>query len=276
MTYKNVGKVFLVGAGPGDPDLITVKAQRLIRQADVILYDRLIPIELLEEAREDAELINVGKQPTKHRYSQDEINRLIVQYAKAGKWVVRLKGGDPFIFGRGGEEALVCHAENIPFDIIPGISSALAVPAYAGIPLTHRNVSSGFTVITGHEDPKKPETSLNYQALVDSGLTLVILMGVKQLPRIIEELVDAGLDTSTPAAIIENGTLYYQCVVAGTVHTLVDLAQQHAIQSPAITVIGDVAALRDQGVRWFDVQQSIFDLTGRGEREAMKVVAMLP
>src|SRR5205809_392249 len=147
------GKVFLVGAGPGDPDLITVKGLRLIRTADVIAYDRLIPQALLDEASIEAELIDVGKAPSKHRTSQDAINAILIERAQQGKIVVRLKGGDPFVFGRGGEEALACRDAGIPFEVVPGISSAIAVPAYAGIPVTHRNVSTGFAVITGHEDP---------------------------------------------------------------------------------------------------------------------------
>lgn len=250
------GKVYLVGAGPGDPDLITVKALRLIQQADVILYDRLIPHGLLESARDDAIVINVGKEPTRHRFSQDEINRLIVEHASAGQTVVRLKGGDPFIFGRGSEEALVCQAQHIPFEVVPGISSALAVPAYAGIPLTHRQISAGFTVITGHEDPTRTASGVDYVALAKTGHTLVILMGVKQLGQIIESLISNGLDPATPAAIIENGTLAgQQRVIVGTAATLPGLARDGDIQPPAISMIGDVVTLREAGVRWFDSRQ---------------------
>jgi uroporphyrin-III C-methyltransferase len=245
------GKVYLVGAGPGDPDLITVRALRLIQQADVILYDRLIPAALLDEVRPDAERVDVGKQPAKHRFSQDEINDLMVAFALAGKMVVRLKGGDPFVFGRGSEEALACHAAGIPFEVVPGISSALAVPAYAGIPLTHRNVSSGFTVITGHEDPTKPETSIQYDSLARSGHTLVILMGVKQMPDILARLMAAGLAADTPAAVIEQGTTPQQRVIEGTAGTLADLAREAAIQPPALIVVGDVVRLRAAGVDWF-------------------------
>ncbi|MFZ4816809.1 MAG: uroporphyrinogen-III C-methyltransferase [Phototrophicaceae bacterium] len=245
------GKVYLVGAGPGDPDLITVKGLRLIRQADVILYDLLIPMSLLDDARPDAELVNVGKQPKKHRFSQDEINRLIVDYATRGLTVVRLKGGDPLVFGRGSEEALACRAAGIPFEIVPGVSSAFAVPAYAGIPLTHRNVSTSFTVFTGHEDPTKPEASVNYSALAQLDGTLVILMGVNQLGQISAELIAAGMPADKPAAIIQTGTTDAQRTVIGTLGTLPDLALAAEIRPPATIVIGEVVALREMGVAWF-------------------------
>lgn len=244
----NRGKVYLVGAGPGDPELITRKALRLIQSADVILYDRLIPLELLDET--SAECIDVGKAPTKHRFSQSAINQLLVERALGGQQVVRLKGGDPLIFGRGGEEALACYAAGIPFEIVPGVSSALAVPTYAGIPLTHREVNRAFTVITGHEDPALINPQW-FEGLVKVGGTLVILMGVKQLAAILENLIRAGLDPQTPAAIIENGTLPQQVVLQATAETLADLAQARPINPPAITVIGEVVNLRDQGLAWF-------------------------
>lgn len=234
--------VYLVGAGPGDPDLITRKGLRLIQQADVIIYDRLIPMQLLDEAHPGAEKIDAGKAPTKHRLSQDEINQTIIEKAHQGKMVVRLKGGDPFVFGRGGEEAIACYEAGIPVEIVPGVTSAIAVPAYAGIPVTHRHVSKGFIVITGHEP------SLNYRALVETECTLVLLMGVKNLSVILRELYCAGLAPNTPAAIIQEGTLPQQRVVVGTVDSLPSLSQD--IQSPAITVIGDVVKLREQGVNW--------------------------
>ncbi|PJF23398.1 MAG: uroporphyrinogen-III C-methyltransferase [Phototrophicales bacterium] len=234
--------VYLVGAGPGDPDLITRKGLRLIQQADVIIYDRLIPIQLLNEARPDAQKIDAGKAPAKHRLSQDEINQTIIHHARDGKTVVRLKGGDPFVFGRGGEEALACYAAGIPFEVVPGITSAIAVPAYAGIPVTHRQVSKGFVVITGHEP------TLNYHALIQTQCTLVILMGVKQLKTILSELCRAGLSNQTPAAIIQQGTMPEQHVTVGTIESLSYITQD--IQPPAITIIGDVVKLREQGVNW--------------------------
>lgn len=247
-----VGKVYLVGAGPGDPDLITVKGLRLIRSADVIAYDRLIPQVLLDEARIDAELIDVGKAPTKHRTSQDEINAIVVDRALQGKSVVRLKGGDPFVFGRGGEEALACQEAGIAFEIVPGISSAIAVPAYAGIPVTHRKVSTAFTVITGHEDPTKGESTIDYAALVKMGGTLVILMGVEKLDHVLGSLRVGGLASDTPAAIIEWGTTTQQRVIVGTVSDLTAQAREAGISAPATTIIGEVVRLRDQGVAWFE------------------------
>lgn len=249
----NIGKVYLIGAGPGDPDLITCKGLRYIQSADVIIYDRLIPIELLDEARPDAELIDAGKKPQKHRLSQALINETIISHALAGKTVVRLKGGDPLVFGRGSEEALACRQYDIYFEIVPGISSSYAVPAYAGIPLTHRNVSSSFTVITGHEDPNKADTSINYEVLAKIGGTLVILMGVKSLPSITQQLTAHGLHPETAAAIIEWGTSQHQRTYVGTVGTIADIAKDNHIQPPAITVIGDVVNLREEGVQWFDL-----------------------
>lgn len=246
------GKVYLVGAGPGDPGLITVKGLKLIQLADVILYDRLIPPELLGEARLDAECVDVGKRPTKHRLSQGEINRLLIEYAQRDKLVVRLKGGDPFVFGRGGEEALACYAAGIPFEIVPGISSAIAVPAYAGIPVTHRLISSAFTVFTGHEDPTKPESSIDYAALAAAARlgTLVLLMGVSHLPEISARLLVEGIAPDTLAICIEWGTTPRQRTVEGTLATLPEKVQLAGIQSPALTVIGSVVGLRAAGINW--------------------------
>ena len=248
-----IGKAYLVGAGPGDADLITVKALRLIQQADVILYDRLIPLELLEHAHERACLIDVGKQPTKHRLSQDEINALIVERAREGCMVVRLKGGDPFVFGRGSEEALVCVEAGIPFEVVPGVSSAFAVPAYAGIPLTHRQVSSAFTIITGHEDPTQADAPncLNYVALAQQSGTLVVLMGAKQFLSIAEQLILHGKSPHTPAAIIEWGCTPHQRTLVATLETLPQLAIEACFQPPSTIVVGEVVALREMGVAWF-------------------------
>ena len=240
------GKVYLVGAGPGDPGLITIKGRDLLRQADVIIYDRLAPIELLGEARPEAELIDGGKQPTKHRLDQTEINTLIVDRARKGLNVVRLKGGDPFVFGRGGEEALACREAGIPFEIVPGVSSAIAVPAYAGIPVTHRGLSTAFTVLTGHEDPDSEASTVDYEALVKLGGTLVLLMGMSHLPKIIARLLDAGLAPETPATSIEWGTTDHQRVVEATVASIAECAAD--LRPPTTTVIGAVAGL---GLHWF-------------------------
>ncbi|MBI5959947.1 MAG: uroporphyrinogen-III C-methyltransferase, partial [Chloroflexi bacterium] len=240
------------GAGPGDPGLITVKGLALLRSADVVVYDRLIPHELLDEAHPSAELIDAGKAPGDHRLSQAEINAILVERARMGFLVVRLKGGDPFIFGRGSEEALACFAAGIAFEVIPGISSVHAVPAYAGIPLTHRNISSVFTVIAGHEDPASPGTPINYEALAQMGGTLVILMGVGHLPEIVTRLIGAGLAPDTPAACIERGTIPEQRVIEAPLVDLPACAARAALQSPAVIVIGDVVALRSIGVGWFE------------------------
>ena len=246
------GAVYLVGAGPGDPDLITRKGLRLLRCADVVVYDRLIPLELLDEARPDAELINGGKQPTRHRLAQADINALLIDRALTGKAVVRLKGGDPFVFGRGGEEALVCRDHGIPFEVVPGVSSAVAVPACAGIPLTQRHISSAFAVIAGHEDPAKSASSINYAALAQLGGTIVIMMGVKNLPAITRQLINHGLDPATPAAVIEWGATARQRVCSGSAEDIAAIARRMEIMPPAITVIGAVARLRDAGLAWFD------------------------
>ncbi|MCY3831478.1 MAG: uroporphyrinogen-III C-methyltransferase [Chloroflexi bacterium] len=247
-----IGTVYLVGAGPGDPDLITRKGLRLLRRADVVVHDRLIARELLAETRPDAELIDAGKQPKRQRLAQAQINAALVDRALQGFEVVRLKGGDPFIFGRGGEEALACRERGIPFAIVPGVSSAHAVPAYAGIPLSHRHISSSFTVITGHEDPAKGAASVNYRALAEIGGTIVIMMGVKQLAEISGQLLEYGMDEQVPAAIIEAGTLPIQRALVGKLGTIARLARERDIKPPAITVVGDVVSLRAQGVAWFD------------------------
>ncbi len=249
-----VGKVYLVGAGPGDPDLITVRGLRALREADCILYDRLAPHELLSEARPDAEQIDVGKVSfrAQQKMTQDEINALIVERAQAGKVVVRLKGGDPFVFGRGGEEALACRAAGIPFVVIPGVTSAIAAPAYAGIPVTQRGLVTAFTVFAGHEDPTKPDSTTDFAALAAIAKmgTLVLLMGLINLPALIDQLIAAGLDPATPAACIENGTLPTQRVVSGTVRELPTLAAAAGFKPPAATVIGQVVTLRN-ALEWF-------------------------
>ncbi len=244
------GKVSLVGAGPGDPGLITVAGMDRIRTADVIVYDRLISPRLLDDARAEAEQIYVGKLPG-DSHDQDAINRLLIEKARAGKRVVRLKGGDPFVFGRGGEEAEALRAAGIPFEIIPGITSAIAVPAYAGIPVTHRGVASSFAVVTGHEEPGKPETAIDWAHLATAVDTLVFLMGVKALPEIVASLVQYGRPSTTPVAVIRWGTTPEQQTVTGTLADIVDRVTEANIQPPAITVVGEVVRMRDK-IAWFE------------------------
>jgi uroporphyrin-III C-methyltransferase len=240
---NNYGKVYLVGSGPGDPDLLTVKAKRLIETAEVILYDQLPGPEILAMMPENAEKINVGKQAGHHTLPQEEINKLLVQKAKEGKTVVRLKGGDPYVFGRGGEEAAELRRAGIEVEVVPGITSAIAAPAYAGIPVTHRDHASMLTIITGHEDPTKEDTALNWKLLAQFEGTLVILMGVKMLEHNISELLKHGKNPNTPVAIIERGTRADQRTTVGTLNTIVKIAKQQDVKAPAIIVIGDVVKL---------------------------------
>ena len=204
---RGKGRVYLVGAGPGDPGLLTARALELIASADTILYDRLIPITALDGARPEAELVYVGKEGRGPSMPQEEIDRLLVEHGSAGKRVVRLKGGDPFVFGRGGEEALVLRAAGIPFEVVPGVTSGVAAPAYGGIPVTHRDRASAVALVTGHEDPAKPESAIDWPALAAFPGTLVFYMGVKQLPRIAEQLIAGGRPADEPAAVVERGTL---------------------------------------------------------------------
>ncbi len=242
---KENGTVYLVGAGPGDPDLLTVRGLKLLRIADTVVYDRLVHPGLLLELRPDAEQVFVGKATGRHSFAQEDINRLLIERARLGRVVVRLKGGDPFVFGRGGEECLALAAAGIPFQVVPGISSAIGVPAYAGIPVTHRNVSSTFTVVTGHscEEGDDPD----WISLARAG-TLVIMMGLRRLPRIARILVDAGLDAATPAAVIASGATDDQIVVDGTLEDIGPRTRHLA--SPATIVIGEVVSLR-RWTAWF-------------------------
>jgi uroporphyrin-III C-methyltransferase len=244
--------VSLVGAGPGDPDLLTVKALRLLRNADVIAYDRLIGQEILTECRADAELIYVGKhgKDCKTTWNQEDINQLLVDKAKQGKNVVRLKGGDPFVFGRGGEEALALREANIPFEVVPGISSSIAAAAYAGIPVTHRKVATSFAIVAGHEDPTKENSSVNYKSLATAVDTLVILMGVGNIQSIVAELIVNGRDANTPAAAVSYGTTHKQQTITSTLVDLPKTIELANIQAPAAIIIGEVVRLRDQ-LAWF-------------------------
>ncbi len=245
------GIVYLVGAGPGDPGLITVKGQACIEQAEVVIYDYLASAHLLKHASPDAELIYVGKKGGDHTLSQDGINALIVGKALEGKVVTRLKGGDPFIFGRGGEEAQALIDAGLPFEVVPGVTSAIAAPAYAGIPLTHRQYTSTVAFITGHEDPNKAESSIDWRALAQGIGTLVFFMGVKNLPRIVDQLIKHGLPPDKPVALVRWGTTPRQTAVAGTLADIVDRVNQAGLKAPAIIVVGDVVDLRTQ-MQWFE------------------------
>jgi uroporphyrin-III C-methyltransferase len=244
------GKVYLVGAGPGDPDLITRKALRCLRMADVVLYDRLASPLLLEETRAGAVRVFVGKTPQRHTMDQEDINRLLVTYARQGCTVVRLKGGDPFLFGRGGEEAQALAEAGIPFEIVPGVSAALAVPAYAGIPVTHRDYASSVTIVTGREGAQGAP-GINWEALAALGGTLVVLMGVAALPDFTQRLMAGGLDPATPAAVIQEGTTRRQRSVTGTLADIAMRAADAGLTAPATTVIGPVVAMGDM-LAWYN------------------------
>jgi uroporphyrinogen III methyltransferase / synthase len=247
----NGGQVYLIGAGPGDPDLITLKGLRCLQTADCVIYDYLVNADLLEHARDNAELIYVGKRGGHKNISQEEINALIVEKARAGKIVARLKGGDPFIFGRGGEEAEELARAGIRFEIIPGITSGYAAPAYAGIPVTHRDFSPSVAFITGHEDPDKEESLIHWDKISSSIGTLVFFMGVKSLPEIVENLLRNARSPDTPIALIRWGTYFRQEVLTGTLATIVQQVQSTGLSAPAITVVGEVVRLREK-LKWFE------------------------
>ena len=245
------GKVYLVGAGPGDPGLLTVKGQRILRAADVIVYDYLANPELLLQTKPSAEIVYVGRFAAQ-RMPQARINQLLVDRARDGKAVCRLKGGDPFVFGRGGEEAVFVAASGVPFEIVPGVSAGYAVPAYAGIPLTHRQLSSTVLFVTGHEDPEKEGGSnLDWDKIAHGAATLVFFMSVSTLAQISRKLIELGRAPSTPVATIRWGTRGEQQVVTGTLETIVERAQAAGIKPPALTVVGDVVTLRRK-LRWFE------------------------
>ncbi|HEV3055026.1 MAG TPA: uroporphyrinogen-III C-methyltransferase [Solirubrobacteraceae bacterium] len=235
--------VYLVGAGPGDPGLLTARALELIASADVIVYDRLIPPGALEGARADALRLYAGKEGGGPSMPQDEIERLLLEHGSAGRAVVRLKGGDPFVFGRGGEEAEALEAAGIPFEVVPGVTAGVAAPAYAGIPVTHRDAASAVAFVTGHEDPAKPESALDYDALARFPGTLVVYMGMRQLRAIAARLIEAGRDAAEPAAVIERGTLAGQRTATATLRTIAEEAEAKRIKAPAIAVFGEVATL---------------------------------
>jgi uroporphyrin-III C-methyltransferase len=246
---SDVGTVYLVGSGPGDPDLLTVRARDLLDAADVVLHDKLPGPEILglvpEAKRED-----VGKRAGGEWTPQEYTNDRLVELAREGKTVVRLKGGDPFVFGRGGEEMEHLAAHDVPFEVVPGVTSAVGGPGVAGIPVTHRDFVSSVTFVTGHEDPTKPESTVDWDALAATGGTLVVLMGVGKLPDYTRKLREAGMDPDTPVALVERATWPDMRVATGTLDTAVDVRDREGIEPPAITVIGGVAAVRDDVREW--------------------------
>lgn len=242
------GMVYIVGGGPGDPGLITVKGLDCLRRADVVLYDRLVAQQLLLEVTAHAEMIDVGKEPKRHRRSQEEINALLIAKARAGKIVVRLKGGDPFVFGRGGEECQALAEAGIRYEVVPGVSSAIAVPAYAGIPVTQRGVTTAFTVVAGHTGGS--DSTVDWDAISRIG-TIVFLMGVEHLAEIAAQLTTYGRPATTPAALIQEGTTPNQFIVAGTLADIVEKAQ--GVRPPAVLIVGEVVRLHEQ-LTWFAPQ----------------------
>jgi uroporphyrinogen III methyltransferase/synthase len=254
------GMVYLVGAGPGDPGLLSLRAAVLLRTATVVAYDRLAPAEALRLCQPEARLVYVGKSPQRHALSQGEINELLVTTATEGEAVVRLKGGDPFVFGRGSEEALACRAAGIGYEVVPGVTSAVAGPAYAGVPVTHRGLAPAFAVVTGHEDPTKDETQVDYAALAAFPGTLVLLMGVGRIGAIADALRAAGRSGSTPVAVVQWASTPRQRTLVATLETVAERLAEAGLVSPAVIVVGEVAALHDE-LAWFEGPQ------GEGERE---------
>lgn len=270
------GTVYLVGAGPGDPGLLTVRGQELLRQAEVVVYDHLVSPRILHVCPSSARLVYVGKEAEKPSSSQRAINARLIREARAGRRVVRLKGGDPLLFGRGGEEAFALRRAGIPFEIVPGVTSAIAVPAYAGIPLTDRAVSSSVTIVTGHEDPAKPGSRVNWSRLATTCDTLVCLMGVGTLPAITKQLLRSGRAPSTPCAVIEWGTYPRQRTVTATLGTIAAKARAVSIRPPAIIVIGEVVRLR-RHLNWFE-SRPLFGqriLVTRAAEKAARLVQQL-
>jgi uroporphyrin-III C-methyltransferase len=245
------GKVFICGAGPGDPKLITLKAIEILNTCDIVLYDRLVCKEIIDQIPDTVEKVYVGRSIGDSTTHQDDTNNLMVEQAREGKIVLRLKGGDPFIFGRGGEEAEYLFEHNIEFEIIPGITSAIGSAAYAGIPLTHRQFASSVAIVTGHEDPEKNEPAVDWNKLAETVSTIVILMGIERLESISHNLIKAGLSKETDIAVIENGTTIKQRVVKGTLFDIIKKVKRAKIKPPAVIIIGKVVSLQEK-LRWFD------------------------
>jgi len=248
---QSSGMVWLVGAGPGDPGLFTLRGRQILERADVIVYDRLASPRLLKYARPDAERVYVGKQSSRHTLTQDEINAVLVDRGLKGLTVCRLKGGDPFIFGRGGEEAEACRAAGISFGVVPGVTSAIAAPAYAGIPVTHRGLCTALGIITGHEDPTKGGTTIRWDGLAKGLDTLVFLMGVENLPNIVQQLTEQGKSPDTPVALVRWGSTTRQETLVGTLANIVQRVRETGFKAPAVTVVGEVVRLRES-LQWFD------------------------
>ena len=244
--------IYLIGSGPGDPGLFTVKGVECMREADAVVYDRLAPEALLDHAPPNAERIYVGKKPGEPTMAQEDINALLVELGRAGKTVVRLKGGDPYVFGRGGEEALDLVKAGLPFEVVPGVTSGIAAPAYAGIPVTHRGISTSVAFVTGHEDPTKGEPDVNWKRLANGAETLVLYMGVGRLAEISSGLIAAGRDPRPPVACVRWGTRSEQETVVGDLRDIADKVAEAKLKPPAITVVGDVVSLRDEGLDWFE------------------------
>ncbi|HNT35023.1 MAG TPA: uroporphyrinogen-III C-methyltransferase, partial [bacterium] len=275
-TAHGIGVVWLVGTGPGDPDLITLKGLRCIAEADVIVHDRLIPHVLLNHAKEKCVLIDVGKRPDHHTLQQEQINELLADQAAQGKRVCRLKGGDPLVFGRGSEEALFLAERGIGFEIVPAVTAGVGALAYAGIPLTHRQIASCAAFITGHEDPTKPESAIAWEALASFPGTLVFYMGVRHLQQLTANLIQYGLSPSTPAAVIENGTTPRQKVLVADLASLARRAEQQQFRPPSLIVVGEVVALRRE-MSWFE-KRPLFGktiLVTRSREQASELVARL-
>jgi len=245
------GIVYLIGAGPGDPGLFTIRGAECLREADVVVYDRLVNPHLLRYARPDAELVYAGKSPEGHHLTQDRINALLAEYAAAGRRVARLKGGDPFIFGRGGEEAEFLAGRGIAFEIVPGITSAIAAPAYAGIPLTHRDFTATVAIVTGNEDPTKEESNIDWAKLATGAGTLVFLMGMGNLKAIVDRLLAHGRSPETPAAVVYRGTWPEQVTVTGTLVDIAERVAQAGLRNPAVIIVGEVCALRGR-LQWVE------------------------
>ncbi len=270
------GKVYLIGAGPGDPELISVKGLKYLKRADVVIYDNLVNKKLLKNVKNRAEIIYVGKESGHHTFDQEQINKLLIKKAKEGKVVVRLKGGDPFIFGRGGEEALALSESGIKFEIIPGITAATAVPAYAGIPITHRGITSTLAFITGHETPLKEESHIDWSKISTGIGTLIFFMGVKNLKNIVNNLIKHGRDENTPVAIVRWGTLPKQKVISANLKNIIKIAEKENIKPPALIIIGEVVKLRDK-LNWYE-SKPLFGkkiVVTRSRTQASKLVDLL-